>query len=212
MTKQELLPVAIVDDDRAYSESISELLGRSGRFECVAVCDSAEVALQELPRVRPRIVLMDIQMPGMCGPECVGLLKDKLPDAEILMLTVFEEYERIFESLVAGATGYLLKRTPHAELFDAIEDLHRGGSPMSSAIARKVVQAFRANPPDRLDTLNLSKREVQILRAFAHGRRYKEIAKELDITYDTVRTHIQNTYKKLQINSRKEARQRLRGD
>lgn len=204
------LAVAVVDDDPTYARSLAELLSGTGRFECVAVCHSGAAALEQLPLVRPRVVLMDVEMPGISGPECVSLLKERLPEAEILMLTVFEEYEKIYRSLVAGATGYLLKRTPNSELFDAIEELHQGGSPMSSAIARKVVIAFQSKPADRLDALNLSPREGEILRAFACGRRYKEIAGDLGLSYHTIRTHLQNIYKKLQINSRRQAQQRLR--
>ena len=208
--KEMPITVAMVDDDADYAEGVRHLLEMSHQFECVAVCGTAEEALKRLPQLQPRIVLMDIQLPGMSGPECVAELKDRLPDSEILMLTVFEEYDRIYEALVAGATGYLLKRTPPGELLEAIEDLHNGGSPMSSAIARKVVSAFqqmRAAPAT--DHAALSQREEEILRSLARGRRYKEIAYDLKLSYHTVRTHLQNVYKKLHVKTRGEAVRRF---
>ena len=208
--KEMPITVAMVDDDADYAEGVRHLLEMSPQFECVAVCGTAEEALKRLPKLQPRIVLMDIQLPGMSGPECVAELKDRLPDSEILMLTVFEEYDRIYEALVAGATGYLLKRTPPGELLEAIEDLHNGGSPMSSAIARKVVSAFqqmRAAPA--ADHAALSQREEEILRSLARGRRYKEIAYDLKLSYHTVRTHLQNIYKKLHVKTRSEAVRRF---
>lgn len=185
--------VAIVDDDAAYAESIQWLLNNSPRFECVGVSRSGEEALERLPPLQPSVVLLDIEMGGRSGPECVAPLKARLPETQILMLTVFEDYDRIFDSLRAGAMGYLLKRTAPDELLDAIEDLHRGGSPMSSAIARKVVVAFHEN--------GLTAREKEILQARARGRRYKEIAADLNLSYHTVRTHLNNVYKKLHTES-----------
>ena len=208
--KEMPITVAMVDDDADYAEGVRLLLKMSRQFECVAVCGTAEEALKRLPQLQPRIVLMDIQLPGMSGPACVAELKDRLPETEILMLTVFEEYDRIYEALVAGATGYLLKRTPPGELLEAIEDLHNGGSPMSSAIARKVVSAFqqmRAAPA--ADQAALSQREEEILRSLARGRRYKEIAYDLNLSYHTVRTHLQNIYKKLHVKTRSEAVRRF---
>lgn len=197
------ITVAIVDDDVAYSEGVQLLLRDSGRFECVAACGTAEEALQCLPTLKPRIVLMDIQLPGISGPDCVSQLRDNLPDTEILMLTVFEEYDCIYESLKAGATGYLLKRTPPAELLDAIEELHNGGSPMSNSIARKVLLAFREDQPrPSASATLLTSREEQILRSLARGKLYKEIADEHGISFHTVRKHVQTIYRKLQVNSR----------
>lgn len=197
--------VAIVDDDTIFSEGVRVLLEKSGRFECVATCASGDEAIQRLPAKQPRVVLMDIQMPGRSGPECVVELTKRLPKTEILMLTVFEEYDQIYQALVAGATGYLLKRTAPVELLNAIDELVNGGSPMSGAIARKVVLAFRQLGHSSVEPTALSQREEEILRALARGRRPKEIAQDTGLSFHTIRTHQQNIYKKLQVGSRREA-------
>jgi DNA-binding NarL/FixJ family response regulator len=200
------ISVAIADDDAVFSDGVRFLLTQSGRFACVAMCASGEEALHRLPPLQPRVVLMDIQMPGMSGPECVARLKEHLPDTEIMMLTVFEEYDRVYEALAAGATGYLLKRTVPVELLGAIEDLLNGGSPMSGAIARKVVMTFRKLPDAPAEPpAHLSQREEEILHALAQGRRPKEIAADANVSVHTVRTHLQNIYKKLQVCTRREA-------
>ena len=165
-----------------------------------------ESALAQLPALRPDVVLMDIRLPGLSGIECVRRLKAVLPGVQIVMLTVFEDEERVFDALAAGATGYLVKRTPPAEILAAIAEVRRGGSPMSSAIARKVVQAFqhsRRSAPG--GALELSPREQEILTLLARGLRYKEVADQLGIALDTVRSHIRRIYEKLHVTSRTEA-------
>lgn len=205
------IPVAVVDDDEVFAEGIRFLLAQSEQFECVALCTSGEEALLQLPALRPGIVLMDIQMGGMSGPECVAQLKEQLPRTEIMMLTVFEEYERIYEALAAGATGYLLKRRVTVELLDAIQELLDGGSPMSGAIARKVVMTFRKRAvASSAQSVQLSAREEEILHALARGRRPKEIAQDAGVSVHTVRTHLQNIYKKLQVCTRREAIEKYR--
>lgn len=205
------IPVAVVDDDEIFADGIRFLLAQSGQFECVALCASGEEALLHLPALEPRIVLMDIQMRGMSGPECVAQLKEQLPHTEIMMLTVFEEYERIYEALAAGATGYLLKRRVTVELLDAIQDLLDGGSPMSGAIARKVVMTFRERAvASSAQLVQLSAREEEILHALAQGQRPKEIAQAAGVSVHTVRTHLQNIYKKLQVCTRRAAIQKYR--
>jgi DNA-binding NarL/FixJ family response regulator len=206
------MPVAvgIVEDDSGYAEGIRFLLDHSDEFRCVAVCPSAEEALVRLPPLRPQVVLMDIHLKAASGIECVGELKRLLPDTKVLMLTVFEDYERVYQSLKAGASGYLLKRSTPQELLNAIRELLAGGSPMSTAIARLVVDAFRqfAPPPGTNDPL--SPREREVLSHLAAGRRYKEVALLLGVSYDTVRTHVQNIYKKLHVHSLEAAIPNLR--
>lgn len=198
------ITVAIVEDDAGIREALIRILGRSRDFRCVGCYSTAEEALTALPEAKPDVVLMDINLPGISGVDCVRRLRAQGIECHIVMLTVYEDSEQIFESLAAGATGYLLKRTPPAELLEAIRDVHSGGAPMSSQIARKVVQSFRnvapANP-----SAELSPREQEILGWLAQGFLIKEIAERLGIGFDTVRTHIRRIYEKLQVHSRAQA-------
>ena len=148
---------------------------------------------------------MDINMPNTSGIECVAKLKALQPTLQIMMLTSFEDNEKIFQSLIAGASGYLLKKTPPTKLLEAIDELHNGGSPMSNQIARKVVETFRTQPVGSKDTVGLTEREQEILSHLAKGYRYKEIADTLFISVETVRTHLRNIYEKLHVRSRTEA-------
>lgn len=198
------ITVAIVEDDAGIRDALIRILGRSRDFRCGGCYSSAEEALRELPAENPDVVLMDINLPGLSGVECVRRLKSQAFSAHIVMLTVYEDSEQIFESLAAGATGYLLKRTPPAELLEAIRDVHSGGAPMSSQIARKVVQSFRGAAPASQAT-DLSPREQEILGWLAQGFLIKEIADRLGIGFDTVRTHIRRIYEKLQVHSRAQA-------
>lgn len=201
--------VALVEDHADYAEDVRQLLDQSGEFTCAAVCPSAEDALSVLPALKPEIVLMDIGLPGRSGADCVQELKELLPDAAIMMLTVVEDYERIYQSLKAGATGYLLKRSTGVELLATLRELRAGGSPMSGAIARKVLVAFQTfvPPPDGLKAL--SPREREVLKLLAAGRSYKRAAEELGVSYDTIRTHVNRIYKKLHVHSRAEAVRKL---
>ena len=200
----ESIRVSIVEDDARVRGSFSRLVDRSPGFSCVSQHRSAEDALEALPAVRPDVVLMDINLPGMSGVECISSLKTLLPDAQVVMLTVYEDTDLIFGALSAGATGYLLKRTPPDELLGGILDVHRGGSPMTGHIARKVVQSFRE--ADRAgDEDALSPREREVLDHLAQGYLYKEIAARLAISYDTVHTYVRRIYEKLQVHSRTEA-------
>ncbi len=198
------LTVAIVEDDAGTREALGRVLGRSRGFRCVGSYASGEEALRELPELQPEVILMDINLPGINGVECVRQLKALQPAFHIVMLTVYEDSDLIFEALAAGATGYLLKRTPPAELLDAIRDVHAGGAPMSSHIARKVVQSFQSVPP-ATETDTLSPREQEILDWLAQGFLIKEIAGHLGIGFDTVRTYIRRIYEKLQVHSRAQA-------
>ncbi len=199
------IKVGLVEDKDSIRKGLATLIDGSPGYSCVAACSSAEDGLRVLPGVRPDVVLMDIQLPGLSGIEAVPRLRDLLPETQIMMLTVYEDDEKIFRSLVAGATGYILKRTPPAELLEAIESIHRGGSPMSDQIARRVVEAFRTMGTSRLENENLSDRENEILAAVAKGYRDKEVAERLFLSVETVRTHLRNIYRKLHVRTRTEA-------
>jgi DNA-binding NarL/FixJ family response regulator len=218
------IKVSIVEDNDQLRATLARILSRAEGFECVGQHPSAEAALEAIPQERPDVVLMDINLPGMNGVECVRRLKTRLPQTQIMMLTVYEDTDNIFNALAAGATGYLLKRTPREELLDAIREVHRGGSPMSAHIARKVVQSFQrpptpsapaAPPPGAAPGApspetapqagELSPREREVLDLLAQGFLYKEIADKLGISYETVHTYIRRIYEKLQVRTRTEA-------
>jgi DNA-binding NarL/FixJ family response regulator len=203
--------VALVEDDPQVRESLASLIGTAQGFACVAACASAEEALTQLLPLSPDVVLMDIHLPGMSGIDCIRLLKKQQPRVQISMLTVFEDHDRIFQSLTAGASGYLLKQTPPDKLLEAIAELHRGGSPMSSQIARRVVEAFqRPAQPDQTGN-NLTPREQEIVHLLAKGFLYKEIAGQLGLSVETVRTHLHRIYDKLHVHTRTEAVMKLYG-
>ena len=174
-------------------------------FSCIASYASGEAALKELPEIIPDVVLMDINLPGITGIECITKLKESHPSMQFIMLTIFEDNEAIFNSLAAGASGYLLKQTPAARLLEAISDVYHGGSPMSSEIARKVVQSFQTHAYPSSSEHVLTKREEDILALLAKGYLYKEIADACNISLDTVRSHIRHIYEKLHVNTRTEA-------
>src|SRR2546423_8909379 len=199
------ISVSIVEDDAKVRASLARLIDSSPGFKCLSQHPSAESALQELPRSNPEVVLMDINLPGLTGVECVRRLKPLLPAAQIIMLTVYQNTEHIFKALAAGATGYLLKQTPPAELLDAIRDVRNGGSPMSGHIARKIVQSFQQPVPAVHEANRLSPREAEVLDLLAKGFLYKEIADQTGLTYATVHTHIRHIYETLHVRSRTEA-------
>jgi DNA-binding NarL/FixJ family response regulator len=199
------ISVSIVEDDAGVRNTLAKLIDSSSGFRCLSQHPSAESALRELPKANPEVVLMDINLPGLSGVECVRRLKPTLPRAQIIMLTVYQNTEHIFNALAAGATGYLLKQTPPAELLAAIRDVHGGGSPMSSHIARKIVQSFQKPAPVNRGLETLTPRETEVLDYLAKGFLYKEIAEALKISYDTVHAHIRKIYEKLQVRSRTEA-------
>lgn len=197
--------ISIVEDDDDVRKSLAVLLNGSEGFECVSTHRTAEDALAAIPGRRPDVVLMDINLPGQSGIECVRQLKARLPATHFLMLTMYEDSKLIFQSLGAGASGYLLKRTAPAKLLEAIQELQSGGAPMSSNIARIVVQHFQDRLAPASATDSLSPREREVLDLLAKGHRYKEIAERLGISFDTVRAHLRNIYDKLQVRSRTEA-------
>lgn len=198
------IKVSIVEDDAGIRESLAILINGSSGFKCISTFANAEAALKEVPLDWPDVVLMDINLPKMSGIDLVAKLKALRPTLQVLMLTVYADNEKIFKSLKAGATGYLLKQTPPNEILDAIEDVNRGGSPMSNSIARQVVLYFQQRPPTN-ETENLSRREMEILSHLAKGYQYKEIADILSLSVLTVRAHIRNIYEKLHVHSRTEA-------
>jgi len=200
------ITVSIVEDDTPARNILAEWIGNADSFECVGVHESAETALASLPREKPSVVLMDINMPGLSGVECVRRLKPQMMDTQFVMLTVYEDPDHIFTALSSGASGYLLKRTPRAQLLAAVKDVYCGGSPMSSNIARKIVQSFqRFNSDLPSESDNLSPREREVLELLARGYLYKEIAGLLDISMTTVNTHITRIYQKLHVRSRAQA-------
>jgi DNA-binding NarL/FixJ family response regulator len=200
------ITVSIVEDNDKLRATLARVLNRADGFKCISDYPNAEDALKALPQVRPDVVLMDINLPGMNGVECVRQLKTAAPQIQVMMLTVYEDTENIFEALAAGANGYLLKRTPTQELLEAIHEVHRGGSPMTMHIARKVVQSFqRAPAAETPNKDNLSEREQQVLDLLSRGLMYKEIAEKLAISYETVHTYIRRIYEKLQVRTRTEA-------
>jgi len=199
------IKVAIVEDNEKIRDGLAALINGSEGFQCTAAYETAEEALRRLPAYNPDVVLMDIQLPKMSGIECVARLKDHDATMQMMMLTVYEDDEKVFKSILAGATGYILKRTPPAELLEAIRDLHEGGSPMSDQIARKVVKAFQEMGKSSKETENLSERELDILSYLAKGYHDKEIADHFFLSIKTVRTHLRNIYQKLHVRSRTEA-------
>lgn len=199
------ITVSIVEDDSKTRESIVELLRRAPALQCLDAYPTAEAALNGIGRNKPNVLLVDIHLPGMNGIECVAKLKVQFPELHILMLTTYEDGPLVFNSLRAGASGYILKNRPPSELIDAIEQVQDGGAPMSMRVARKVVEFFKHLSGPVSDSEQLSERESQVLALLAKGNIYKEIADQLKITENTVRTYIKRIYEKLHVHSRKEA-------
>jgi len=199
------ISVSIVEDNDKLRGTLARVLNRAEGFHCVSQYANAEDALKDLPQARPDVVLMDINLPGMNGVECVCQLKQLVPQTQVLMLTVYEDTENIFNALAAGAGGYLLKRTTSKELLEAIQEMHRGGSPMTMHIARKVVQSFQQTAATAQSTENLSPREQEVLDHLSRGFLYKEIAEKMGVSYETVHTYIRRIYEKLQVRTRTEA-------
>ena len=199
------ISVSIVEDDARVRASLARLIDGAAGYRCVSNHSSAEDALREIPKFKPDVVLMDINLPGINGVECVRQLKPQLSGTQVIMLTVYQNTEHIFNALAAGATGYMLKQTPPAELLAAIKDVNAGGSPMSGHIARKIVQSFQRVAPSSPESQSLSPREAEVLALLAKGFLYKEIAEAMKVTYATVHTHIRHIYEKLHVRSRTEA-------
>ena len=199
------ITVSIVEDNDQLRSTLARVISRADGFVCLSQFANAEEALKALPKERPAVALMDINLPGMNGVECVRRLKQVAPEIQAVMLTVYEDTENIFNALAAGASGYLLKRTKSAELLEAIRDVVAGGSPMTAHIARKVVQSFQKTGASAQPSENLSPREQEVLDCLSQGFLYKEIAEKLGISYETVHTYIRRIYEKLQVRTRTEA-------
>ena len=199
------ITVSIVEDNEQLRATLARVISRADGFRCLSQYGDAESALGSLPKDSPEVVLMDINLPGMNGVECVRRLKQSAPNTLVVMLTVYEDTDNIFNALAAGAAGYLLKRTKSAELLEAIREVHRGGSPMTTHIARKVTQSFQRAGASSQPTENLSEREQEVLDCLSQGFLYKEIAEKLGISYETVHTYIRRIYEKLQVRTRTEA-------
>jgi DNA-binding NarL/FixJ family response regulator len=200
-----LTSIAIVEDNNDFRESLERYLNDAHGCRCVCACSTAEEALQKIPRLLPDVALMDIHLPNLSGVECTRRLKESCPSVQILILTVYEDNERIFGALKAGASGYLLKRADPADILRAIQEVKQGGAPMSSQIARRVVHSFRAEPASAPKVEELSQREEEILQQLSKGYSTKEIADRLSVSVNTVRTHLQHIYHKLHVRSRTEA-------
>jgi len=196
----ETIHVAIVEDEDEIRELFEKIIDRSPGFSCKHVFKDCESVIEVIKVVKPDVVLMDIQLPGMNGIEGITVLKAAVPDTDFIMLTIRDEEEMVFQSLCAGATGYLLKETPPVKLLAAIKEVREGGSPMSPGIARKIALSFQpaSNNP-------LTNREQEVLTWLADGDNYSTISSKLFISGNTVRAHIKNIYRKLQVNSRAEA-------
>ena len=203
--KSSTITVCIVEDDPRVRESFAELVSRTPGFECLSHYPDAEAALIDIPERKPQVVLMDINLPGMSGIDCVAKLKIVWPRILVVMLTVYENTDQIFKALAAGASGYMLKSASPIEIMEAVREVHRGGSPMSTHIARKVVQSFQQNAAFNKITEKLSPREQEVLELLAKGFLYKEIADKLQISFETVHTYIRRIYEKLHVRSRTEA-------
>jgi len=203
--------VSIVEDNPGTRESLTKMLERMPELEFLHAYATGEAALEGVVSAPPNVMLMDIRLPGMSGIECVARVKEKLPDVAVLMLTTYEESDLIFESLRAGAIGYLLKNMPPAELMNAVLQARTGGSPLSMRIARKIVNHFQQIESPESDLSQLTKREQEILSLLSKGFLYKEIADQLRISPNTVRVHLQNVYEKLRVHSRTQAVMRFLG-
>jgi DNA-binding NarL/FixJ family response regulator len=199
------ITVAVVDDDEEIRVNFAAQISRDRGFRLAGSFASAEAALAELPRTRPNVVLMDISLPGIDGVECVRRLKSKMPEVQFIMLTVYQDSNRLIKSLVAGASGYLLKRTPPDKLLEAIREVRCGGAPMTPEMARRVVQHFQQMPAPDPNLPPLTPREKDVLSQLSKGFSYKEIADHLKIGIGTLQGYISSVYEKLRVHSRTEA-------
>jgi DNA-binding NarL/FixJ family response regulator len=201
-----MIRVALVEDDMPFRETLESYLNQSPAFRCVSAYSHPRDALRGLLKDPPDVVLMDLQMPGMSGIECIIALRQELPSMRVIMLTVFEQDENVFKALAAGACGYLVKRTPPPKILEAIREVMEGGAPMSAHIARKVVASFH-----QASAITLSPQERDVLDRLAQGHTYARIAADMGITIHTVRNYIRRIYEKLQVHSRTEAVAKFRG-
>ena len=200
-----MIPIAIVEDNKELRRSLEQLFNKTGVFECVVSLGNLQNVVSEFHKALPEIVLMDIGLPDISGIEGVRTVKNNFPDIQVLMFTVFEDDEKIFEAIRAGASGYLLKKTPAEDIIDAVKQLHEGGAPMSPVIARKVLGSFQATSGNILDPYDLTTREKDVLFSLSDGLSYKKIADKYFVSISTIRTHIVSIYQKLHVHSRAQA-------
>jgi DNA-binding NarL/FixJ family response regulator len=199
------ISVALVEDQKDFCQSWVQIIESFGGFQCACTCASAEEALRVIPEARPDVILMDIRLPRMSGIDCTSQLKVLLPATPIVILTVLDDDELIFRALEAGADGYLLKRSKPGDLRAALLDVLNGGAPMSSDIARRVVRSFRRPPANPRNEAHLSTREIEVLGLLSQGLSNKEIADQLHLSIETVRSYLKSTYEKLHVRCRTEA-------
>jgi DNA-binding NarL/FixJ family response regulator len=197
--------VIVVEDDTGLREQLLKVLASAPDIKCIGAYSTGEDALPEILQKRPDVVLMDIRLPGMSGIQCVSEVKKVIPDLQIIMVTIYEDSDRIFMALKAGASGYLVKSSPPEQLIAAIRDAYIGGAPMSIHIARKVVQHFHQVGPSDQESANLSPREQEVLDLLARGLIYKQIGSKLNIGVETVRTHVKNICQKMHVHGRLQA-------
>lgn len=205
-----MIKVAIVEDSKTTRDGLATIINLSSEYRCGCAVDTAEEALRVLPKYQPDVVLMDIQLPNMSGIECVAQLKKLLPDVQVIMVTVYEDPDRIFRALRAGASGYILKRSAPEQVLTAIRDVQQGGAPMSGEIARKVIGHFQDQSVNTNEVERLSPREREVLELVAHGFANKEIADRLSVSTEAVRWHLKHIYNKLHVHSRTEAALKFR--
>ena len=200
-----MIKLAIIEDNTALRQSLEQLFTRTSNMKCVASLNNLLNVVSEFQKSQPDIVLMDIGLPAINGIEGVRTVKSNFESIQVIMFTVFEDDEKIFEAIRTGASGYLLKKTPPEEILEAIKELHEGGAPMSPSIARKVIQAFQVKPTTVLKDHQLTSREKEILYALVDGLSYKKIAEKYFVSIHTVRSHISSIYEKLHVNSKAQA-------
>ena len=199
------IKVAIVEDQRNIRECMAILIDGTEGFVCAGTYRSMEEAIEKIPHVLPDVVLADIGLPGMDGIKGVRILKERMPQLLILMITVYNDDDRIFDAICAGAAGYLLKKTPPAKLIESLREAVQGGAPMSPEIARRVIELFREHRPSERENYNLTPHETRLLKLFVQGHYYKTAAAELGVSFNTINFHVRNIYSKLQVHSRSEA-------
>lgn len=200
-----MITVGLVEDNETVRQTLSELINATAGYRCVCACATAKEAMSEVPRLKPEVLLMDIHLPGESGISCTARLKARMPELQVIILTVYRDTELIFRALKAGASGYLLKRAATEEILRAIAEVKSGGAPMSGEIARLVVQSFQTAPSGGLQDQGLSPRELEILELLSEGLTNKQIAVRLGISSETVRTHLGRIYEKLHVQGRTEA-------
>lgn len=201
-----MIRVALFEDNHILRDMLFQLINGSPGFICTGAFANADDLVYKIEKAEPQVVLMDIDMPGMNGIEAVAIIKEKFPAVQILMQTIFEEDEKIYDSICAGASGYLLKNTPPAKLLEALQEVYSGGSPMSASVARKVLIAFQKQSVfSKKEKFDLSERELEVLQNLVKGMSYKMIADACGISFDTIRFHIKNIYQKLHVHSKSEA-------